>query len=107
MSRTILPARARSGMTGRTSILTPGDCRMSDQTMAAGFATAFLDYAVAEGAARSRLLAASGLTDEDLEDQDMRIPVASYHALIAAGIEATGDTSLLLRHVLETRLETM
>ncbi|MFZ7092884.1 AraC family transcriptional regulator ligand-binding domain-containing protein [Primorskyibacter sp. 2E233] len=80
---------------------------MSDQTMAAGFATAFLDYAVAEGAPRGKLLAASGLTAEDLADQDTRIPVGSYQTLIAAGVEATGDTSLLLRHVLETRLETM
>jgi AraC-like DNA-binding protein len=80
---------------------------MSDQTMAAGFARAFLDYAVVEGAARDGLLAASGLTDADLADQDTRIPVAAYQTLIAAGIEAAGDTSLLLRHVLETRLETM
>lgn len=80
---------------------------MSDQTMAAGFASAFLDYAVADGAPRRGLLAASRLTDEDLADQDARIPVSSYQALIAAGIEATADTSLLLRHVLETQLETM
>jgi len=80
---------------------------MSDQTMAAGFASAFLDYAVADGAPRRGLLAASRLTDEDLADQDTRIPVSSYQALIAAGIEGTADTSLLLRHVLETRLETM
>lgn len=80
---------------------------MSDKTMAAGFATGFLDYAVAEGARRDALLAASGLTDDILSDQDRRIPIASYQALIAAGIEAVGDTSLLLRHVLESRLETM
>ena len=80
---------------------------MSDQTMAAGFAAAFLDYAVADGAPRGGLLAASGLTEDDLEDQDNRIPVAAYEGLIGAGIDATGDTSLLLRHILETRLETM
>ncbi|SFR01452.1 AraC family transcriptional regulator [Poseidonocella sedimentorum] len=80
---------------------------MSDQTMAAGFANAFLDYAVAEGASRGGLLAASGLTTEALADQDGRIPTDSYQTLIAAAIAATGDTSLLLRHVLETRLETM
>ncbi|EAR52567.1 transcriptional regulator, AraC family protein [Oceanicola granulosus HTCC2516] len=80
---------------------------MSDQTMAAGFTAAFLDYAVAEGAPRGGLLAASGLAQDDLADQDRRIPVAAHHALIAAGIRATGDTSLLLRHVLDTRLETM
>ena len=43
-------------MTGRIRILTPEDRRMSDQTMAAGFASAFLDYAVAEGAPRAGLL---------------------------------------------------
>jgi AraC-like DNA-binding protein len=80
---------------------------MSDQTMAAGFASAFLDYAVAEGACRDGLLAASGLRRTDLACQDNRFPSAAYQALIAAGIAATGDTSLLLRHVLETRLDTM
>lgn len=80
---------------------------MSEQTMAAGFASAFLDYAVAEGAPRAALLSASGLAAADLADQDHRIPVAAYQAMIAAGIEAIGDTSLLLRFVLETRLETM
>ncbi|EBA06747.1 AraC family transcriptional regulator [Sagittula stellata] len=80
---------------------------MSDQTMAAGFASAFLDYAVAEGAPRAGLLATARLCEDDLADQDTRIPTAAYQALIAAGIEALNDTSLLLRHVLETRLETM
>jgi AraC-like DNA-binding protein len=94
-------------MTGRIESLAWGDFRMSDRTMAAGFASGFLDYAVAEGAPHGRLLAASGLTDGDLADQDARIPVAAYEAMIGAGIEATGDTSLLLRHVLDSRLETM
>jgi AraC-like DNA-binding protein len=94
-------------MTRRIRKLTPEDSRMSDQTMAAGFARAFLDYAVGEGAPRDDLLAASGLTDGDLVDQDTRIPVAAYQTLIASGIKTTGDTALLLRHVLETRLETM
>ncbi|MFG6568611.1 helix-turn-helix domain-containing protein [Sulfitobacter sp. 1A13679] len=80
---------------------------MSDQTMAAGFASAFLDYAVAEGAPRAGLLATAELSEDALGDQDTRIPVSAYQALIAAGIEAVGDTSLLLRHVLEKRLETM
>ena len=93
-------------MTGRIRWLTQGS-GMPEQTMAAGFASGFLDHAVAEGAPRAALLAASGLTDADLADQDARIPVAAYRAMIGAGIEATGDTSLLLRHVLESRLETM
>lgn len=80
---------------------------MADATMAAGFAKAFLDYAVGEGAPRDALLRAAILCNEDLADQDARIPMAAYGALISAGIEATGDTSLLLRHVLETELQTM
>jgi AraC-like DNA-binding protein len=80
---------------------------MAEQTMAAGFASGFLDDAVAEGAPRGALLAAAGLTEADLADQDARIPVAAYHAMIGAGIEAVGDTSLPLRHVLDSRLETM
>jgi AraC-like DNA-binding protein len=53
------------------------------------------------------LLADSGLTQDDLSDQDNRIPVAAYQALIGAAIRQTGDTALLLRHTLESRLETM
>ncbi|GAA6202923.1 AraC family transcriptional regulator [Aquicoccus sp. SU-CL01552] len=75
--------------------------------MAAGFAAALLDYADSRGAPRARLLAESGLKEADLADQDARVPVAAYQALIAAGIEATGDTALLLRHTFETKLETI
>lgn len=80
---------------------------MSQPMMAAGFLTALLDYTVLRGANRADLLAASGLSEAALADQDRRVPVASYQALIEAGIEATGDTALLLRHTLESRLETM
>lgn len=78
---------------------------MSQPTMAAGFAAAFLDYAVQRGAPRAPLLAAAGLAPDDLADQDARIPVAAYEALIGAAIAATGDTALLLRHTFESRLE--
>ncbi|PUB17330.1 AraC family transcriptional regulator [Yoonia sediminilitoris] len=80
---------------------------MTEQTMAAGFAAAFADYACDRGANRDALLADSGLTDDVLSDQDNRIPVAAYQALIGAAIRQTGDTALLLRHTLESRLETM
>lgn len=42
-------------MTGRIRILTPEDRRVSDRTMAAGFASAFLNYEVAKGAPRAGL----------------------------------------------------
>lgn len=75
--------------------------------MAAGFAAAFAAYACDNGANRQELLSISALTEDDLSDQDNRIPVASYQALIGAAIQQTGDTALLLRHTLESKLETM
>ena len=75
--------------------------------MAAGFAAAFADFAVARSADHASLLQASGLSKADLSEQDNRIPVSCYHALIAAGIHETGDTALLLRHTLESELETI
>ena len=80
---------------------------MTEQTMAAGFAASFADYAAEKGADKAALLTHAGLTEADLADQDNRIPVASYHALIGAAIGQTGDTALLLRHTLESRLETI
>lgn len=80
---------------------------MAQPTMAAGFSAALLDYAVQRGAPRAHLLTMSGLEAADLADQDARVPVACYQALIAAGIEATGDTALLLRHTFQSKLETI
>lgn len=80
---------------------------MTEQTMAAGFASSFADYACDQGANRDILLADSDLTEDDLSDQDNRIPVAAYQAMIGAAIKQTGDTALLLRHTFESRLEKM
>lgn len=80
---------------------------VTDQTMAAGFAVSFAAYACEIGADRPAILAESGLTENDLTDQDNRIPVAAYQKLIAAAIMQTGDTALLLRHTFDTELETM
>ncbi|MPQ96096.1 AraC family transcriptional regulator [Thioclava sp. JE_KL1] len=80
---------------------------MSQPMMAAGFVSALLDYAVERGAPRASLLTACGLDADDLSDQDNRVPIAAYQALIGSAMEATGDTALLLRHTLQSRLETM
>jgi AraC-like DNA-binding protein len=80
---------------------------MTEQTMAAGFAASFANYACGRGAKRDILLADSGLTEDDLSNQDNRIPVVAYQAMIGAAIKQTGDTALLLRHTFESRLETM
>ena len=80
---------------------------MTEHTMAAGFAASFAEYACDRGAKRHVLLADSTLTEDDLSDQDNRIPEAAYRALIGSAIQQTGDTALLLRHTLESRLETI
>ncbi|MCR9156108.1 MAG: AraC family transcriptional regulator [Rhodobacteraceae bacterium] len=80
---------------------------MTEQTMAAGFAASFANYACGRGAKRDILLADSDLTEDDLSNQDNRIPVVAYQAMIGAAIKQTGDTALLLRHTFESRLETM
>lgn len=75
--------------------------------MAAGFVSSLADFACEKGAKRAVLLEQSGLTEDNICDQDNRIPRTAYHALIAAAITQTGDTALLLRHTLETQLESM
>ncbi|MBR9842392.1 MAG: AraC family transcriptional regulator [Rhodobacteraceae bacterium] len=80
---------------------------MAEPSMAAGFAAAFLAFTQGCGADRAVLMRAASLGEDDLAEQDNRIPVAAYQALIAAAIRETGDTAILLRHTFETRLETM
>jgi len=80
---------------------------MKQPTMAAGFASSLLDYAVEKGADRTALLTASGLSDAALAKQDGRILVDAYHALIQAAIMATGDGALLMRHNMDSKLEAM
>ena len=84
-----------------------GTTHMTEQTMAAGFAASFLEYASYKGANRDVLLSESDLTEDDLSDQDNRVPIAAYQTMIGAAIRQTGDTALLLRHALDSKLETM
>jgi AraC-like DNA-binding protein len=65
-------------------------------TIAAGYPKALLDFAVSRGADRQTLLARSQLQTEDLKDQDNRIPLANYLALMRTGIELTGEPALAL-----------
>jgi AraC-like DNA-binding protein len=67
-------------------------------TISAGFARALLDLAVAKGAPRAALLARAGIAEEALADQDSRLPLACYVALIRAGKELTGDPALALHY---------
>ena len=69
---------------------------MSEPTVAAGFAKAFLDFAVRKGAARETLIRQSHVSAPDLAEPDNRIPLSAYLALIAAGIKSCDEPALAL-----------
>jgi len=68
------------------------------RTVGAGFARGLLEFAVAEGARRDDLLAASGVDRADLADQDGRVPFDGYVALMRAAKDLTGDPALALHY---------
>jgi AraC-like DNA-binding protein len=65
-------------------------------TIAAGYAKALLDFAVSRGADRRTLIERSGIAPSILGDQDNRIPLGKYVALLQAGIELCGEPALSL-----------
>ena len=71
---------------------------MAEQTVSAGLAHGFLEFAVSRGAEMSILTARSGIDPHDLEDLDNRIPFASYVALVRAAKALTQDPALPMRY---------
>ncbi len=69
---------------------------MPNPTIAAGYPKALLDFAVSKGANRQLLLERSQIRLDDLKDQDNRIPLANYLALLKAGIELCNEPALSL-----------
>ena len=69
---------------------------MRESTISAGFARALLELAVSKGASRQLLLERSGIDPEDLRDQDNRISLAKYVALMRVGKELANDPALAL-----------
>jgi AraC-like DNA-binding protein len=69
---------------------------MSNPTVAAGYPKALLDFAVSRGADRRMLVERSHIRLDDLQDQDNRIPLANYTALLKAGIELCNEPALAL-----------
>lgn len=69
---------------------------MIEPTIAAGFAKAYLDLAASRGASRDELLECSGIDPDALLDQDNRVPLNNYVALLKAGKELSGDPALAL-----------
>ena len=69
---------------------------MPNPTISAGYPKALLDFAISRGADRQTLIQRSGIAPSDLSDQDKRIPLANYLALLHAGIELCREPALSL-----------
>jgi AraC-like DNA-binding protein len=68
----------------------------SRTTVGAGYARGLVDLAVRLGADRTALLARCGIAPEDLADQDNRVPMANYVALMRTAKMMTGEPALAL-----------
>jgi len=77
---------------------------MAEPTIASGFANAFLKFAVAKGATRQTLIERSRLRSQDLTEPDNRVPLATYIALLQAGIELCDEPALALHFGAEVSL---
>ncbi len=69
---------------------------MVELTVAAGLACALMEFAVSNGANQHALADRSGINSADLQDQDNRIPLAKYVALMRAAKELCDDPALAL-----------
>jgi AraC-like DNA-binding protein len=69
---------------------------MPNPTIAAGYPKALLDFAVSRGADRQMLIERSHIFLDDLKDQDNRIPLPNYMAMLKAGIELCSEPALSL-----------
>lgn len=78
---------------------------MSEPTVSAGYARALLDFAVSKGASSEALLSRAGLQARDLEDQDGRVPMSRYIALMTAGQDLCAAPALALEFCEGTRFE--
>jgi AraC-like DNA-binding protein len=67
-----------------------------EATISAGFARALVDLAVSKGADREELCRRAGIAADDLADQDRRLPLADYAALMREAKAMTGDPALAL-----------
>jgi len=67
-------------------------------TVAAGVARRMLEFAVSKGANEQALIACSGIDPAQLEDQDNRIPLPQYAALIKAAQRLADDPAITLHY---------
>src|SRR5580692_10724803 len=69
---------------------------MAEATISAGFAGALMELAVSKGASQAALAERSGIDPGQLQDQDHRVSLAKYVALMRAGQELCNDPALAL-----------
>ena len=77
---------------------------MTSESVAAGIASGLIKYAVSRGASEKQIFSDSGLSQAQLSDQDARIPMGKYQALVYSAIEQTEDAALPLRFSVSTDL---
>ena len=78
---------------------------MAGPTVSAGYARALLDYAVSRGADREALLGRSRIAAVQLLDQDNRVPMAGYMALMRAARDLCEAPALGLEFGASTRFD--
>ena len=71
---------------------------MSELTVGAGLPRGLVRLAIAKGASADALWARSGIAPVELDDQDNRVPMPKYIALMRAAKELTGDPAIALHY---------
>ncbi|MFT3808837.1 MAG: AraC family transcriptional regulator [Micropepsaceae bacterium] len=77
----------------------------AELTVSAGLFRGLLQFAVSRGAERQALLNASEVSEADIAEQDLRVPLARYIALMRAGKQLSGDPALGLHFGETMRLD--
>jgi len=77
---------------------------MASESVAAGIVSGLIKYAVNQGACETEIFSHSGLSHAQLSNQDARIPMEKYKALVYSAIEQTEDAALPLRFSVSTDL---
>jgi len=68
-----------------------------EPTIAAGYPRGFLEFAVSRGADRKALMTGAGLAEADLAQQDNRVPLPRYVALIRAAMALLNEPAIALQ----------
>jgi AraC-like DNA-binding protein len=71
---------------------------LAEPTVAAGLARGLIEFAARKGAAAGELVERSGIEPREVDDQDGRVPMGKYVALMRAAKAMTGDPALALHY---------